>query len=352
MLKRDTIASHIKIRTLDPRFPTSLKLRRTGREDDPRVDMLGCYSLLKSSRCILSMLLSMLIPYATLHSVSEVYNLRVSTITSEQLMLGAPSERKTPPASLTTKAVARYREDKQGNEQWLVANLTSLIYAYKNLFARVDGSFGYIREKTVDAPPIITRHTQTDDLLFSVGYKHAIHKRFDVTYTLLAGIPTHKDTGFQFYQFGTGHYGIGGQISGIFKNSSHAWIGAARCVHFFNAPAQVPLDPGCIEVNFALGNLTDLLLAFYKNFLKDHSIEIGYNPTCITNLSTKPALDPILPSSSIRNSWYSIYRYSFFKCGHPMGIGVSASYGFDITPKIDTIAKRNISCWLSYTIKF
>lgn len=339
MLKRDAIASYIKICTLD----------HHDHEDGSRIRGLlftvGCY--------MTTILVSVCIPYATLHCVSEVYNLRVSTITSEQLMLGATFEKKTPPGNLTTKAIARYREDKQGNEQWLVANLTSLIYAYKNCYARVDGSFGYIREKAADALHTIKRHTQTDDLLFSVGYKHAIHKRLDVTYTLLAGIPTHKDTGFQFYQYGTGHYGIGGQMSGILKNGGgHAWIGAARCVHFFNAPAQVPLTASCIEVDSALGNLVDLLLAFYKNFLKDHSIELGYNPTFITNLYTKPVLDPILPSSTIRNSWYSIYRYSFFKCGHPMGIGLSASYGFDITPKIDVIAKRNISCWLSYTIKF
>lgn len=297
---------------------------------------------------ILSYVVCMIMFYPTLHGVTEVYNLRISTITSEQIELTEPSGVKNPPEIFSTKLVTRIRKDKLTN-QLLVANMNNFIYSYGDFYARADGGFGYVREKSIVAT---TKHTQLDDLLLSVGYRHMINQRVHLTYTVLGGIPTHKDNGLQFFQFGTGHYSIGGQIDALFKYETHHWITALRCVHFFKARATVPLATACISVDFSLGNLTDMILAFYKKIHKDHSLEIGYNPTFLTNVSTSPPLNPVLPSYGIRNSWYSIYRYNFVKDAYPMTIGLSASYGLDIAPKIDRASKRNMSFWISYTIKF
>lgn len=287
--------------------------------------------------------------YNRLYCVTEVYNLRVTTLTAERINLDEKFGSKNFPGVFTSKAVMRIRENNRTDKQLLVANVSSIIYSYKNFYARADGAFGYVREKLTN---VITKHTQTDDILLSVGYNHQINPRLSLTYTVSGGIPTHKDYGFQYYQFGTGHYAIAGQLAAILKNETHSWISALRAIHFFKAKATVPLETTCISVDFALGNVTDIVIAFYKSFRKDHSLEIGYNPTFATNLSTRPALDPLLPSSGIRNSWYSIYRYAFETEKHPMAIGLSASYGFDISPKIDAALKNNMSFWISYTIKF
>lgn len=303
--------------------------------------------MLKRDHILSSVLCMVMCP--TLYGVTEVYNLRVSTLTAERINLDEKFSAKNMPGVFTSKLVTRIRQKNRGDKQLLVADVNTIIYSYKNFYARADFAFGYVREKTAIAT---TKHTQTDDILLAVGYNHHIHPRLSLTYTVLGGIPTHKDYGFEFFEFGTGHYAIAGQIAGIVKNETHSWISALRYIHFFNAKATVPLETTCMPVDFALGNVTDIIIAFYKRIHKDHSLEIGYNPTFAINISTRPALDPLLPSSGIRNGWYSTYRYAFEKGKHPMAIGLSASYSFDITPKIDAAVKSNVSCWISYTIKF
>lgn len=281
--------------------------------------------------------------------VTEVYNLRVSNITSERIDLEGAGDETSTPAIFTSKLVTRLRENKRGDDQLLIADVSNFIYSYKNWYARADGAVGYVRERIKE---ITTKHTQLDDLLLSTGYRHLITSQVHLSYSLLAGIPLHKDDGFQFFQFGTGHYALGAQIDGIFRRAPSAWVSALRYVHFFKSHATIPLDGTCLSADFALGDLIDTIVSYYRQIRKNHSIEIGYNPTFSFNMRTDPPLDPRLPSYNIRNSWYSIYRYNFVRGRHPMGIGLSASYGFDLAPKIDAAVSRNISFWISYTVRF
>lgn len=294
--------------------------------------------------CIVALL------HVSLHALTEVYNLRITTLTAERLDLDDNFGTHLP-ALFTSKLITRIRETRIGNNQLLAANMNSIIYSYKKLYARVDTCWGYVRERSVD---ITTQNTQSDDILFSTGCRHTVNPHVHVTYSALLGIPTHKDYAFEFFQLGTGHYAIGGQIDSIFKQDNHSWVTAVRCVHFFKAQAKFPTEEStCMPLDFSLGNFVDIIIAYYRKIHRNHSFEIGYNPTFAFSIHACPPLScHDLPSYGIRNSWYSIYRYSFVTCQHPMAIGLSASYGFDIAPRIDGAIGRNMSCWISYNINF
>jgi hypothetical protein len=284
--------------------------------------------------------------YNVLQGVTEVYNLRVSNITSARIELDARSgQKKEPPTIFTSKIATRLRRGQQGVNDLLIADISNIIYSYKNWYVRADGAFGYVRKNSPDNPP--AKHTQTDDILLWAGYRHMINKQLHLAYTALCGIPTHKDYRFEFFQFGTGHYGLGGQLDMILKYDPTAWLAAVRYVHFFNAKSTV-IGPPCQSVVFSLGNRVDMIVAYYRLLRTDHSLEIGYNPTFNFSRHTNPPLDPVVHSYSISNSWYSIYRYAFTKREHPMSLGLSASYGFDIVGS----TTRNIAWWISYSIKF
>lgn len=298
--------------------------------------------------CIIGLL------HVSLYAVTEVYNLRISTLTSERIDLDATvGANENLPSIFTTKLVTRIRKTRIGNEQLLGATMNSLIYTYKKFYARVDTGWGYVRERDADPTVATTRHTQPDDILFSIGYRHLVKPHVHLTYSTLVGVPTHKDHSFEFFQFGTGHYAVGGQIDSIVKQEPSAWITALRCVHFFKAKAPFPTATTCIPLDFSLGNLVDIIIAYYRKIHNKHSLEIGYNPTFAFSLHSCPPLSfNDLPTYGIRNAWYSIYRYSFVRGKYPMGIGLNVSYGFDIAPKLDSSIRRNMSFWISYNVKF
>lgn len=285
-------------------------------------------------------------------AITAVYNLRVANTSSEKIDFYEQDKVKNAPSLLTTKIYTQFRTNKRGDDQALYANVSNYIFTKKEAYFRIDGAFGYVREKNAQE---ITRHVQGDDILLSLGYRHKVKPHILLSYTAITGIPLHKDFEFEYFQLGTGHYALGAQFDAIFtiKNVTHSLLTAARCIHFFPRKIDVLLDTTCIAAHFALGNLIDLLVAYYKKITPDHDLEIGYNPVFACNIHLHPALDQDLPSYGIRSTWYTIYRYKFTRGKYTMGVAASLSYGNDVAPShFDGAMKRVVGAWLSYTIRF
>src|SRR5204863_6278240 len=99
--------------------------------------------------------------------------------------------------------------------QTVQCGLGDYIYSFKKWYIRFDVAVGKVHENLPVGAQ--TTHTQADDILFSTGYRQtAVDDRLSLAYSLLLGIPTHKDHGFEYFQFGTGHSALGAQIDGIY----------------------------------------------------------------------------------------------------------------------------------------
>ena len=234
---------------------------------------------------------------------------------------------------------------------WSTPVLAEYIYATDHFYLRFDAALGRVHENIQTGGS--TTHTQLDDLLCSTGYRHEATPSLNLAYSFLLGIPTHKDRSFQFFQFGTGHWGTGAQIDGIYTFGyarDNSLLMALRCIHFFKAKTFVPLPTDPLFVDLALGNVLDIFLAYQKRINK-HLLEIGYNPSVAFGVKTTPSLGDLVPSSGIRNTLYTAYRYIFIAKEHPMGISLGISYGFDSGNNPITL-KRIVTAWAIYGINF
>lgn len=289
------------------------------------------------------------ISIAPVYGVTIVYNMRIaSPPTARQELyekLGTHL-----PSILAMTYVHQSRKLKTGQDQLVDAGLVDYVYSWRNLYVRVDAAVGRVHEQSV---PRSTTHTQMDDILVSTGYRHTATDRLNLAYSFLFSIPTHKDHGFEYFQFGTGHCSVGGQIDGIYsfgEQKTDALLLALRMLHFFKASARVPLPTTPICVGFDLGNVCDVFIAYQKR-IKKHIFELGYNPSFAFSVSTNPELPERIPSFGIRNNGYAAYRYIFLTKKHPMGFSLGVSYGADAVPKNVGI-KRVVSCWGAYGINF
>lgn len=283
-------------------------------------------------------------------AVTIVYNMKIAApaIARKELYekLG-----KTLSSILAMTYVRQTRTNRGCNEQTLDCGFADYVYSLKNFYARVDAAVGRVHEDLHVGGS--TTHTQVDDLLFSTGYRHEALPALNLAYSFLLGVPTHKDRGFEFFQFGTGHWAVGAQIDGIYtygEAHNNSILMALRYLYFFKAKTLVPLPTHPLCVDLALGNVVDLFIAYHKQF-KGHHVELGYNPSCVFNVKTSPSLGDLLPSSGVRNTWYTAYRYIFVAKNHPMGVLCGVSYGFDSGSNPITL-KRVVTFWGAYGINF
>lgn len=291
-----------------------------------------------------------LLSYASqLCCVSIVYNMRIAAPpTARQELytkLGV-----TLPSIIVMSYVHQSRTTKKGAEQKVNAGLADYIYSFKDFYVRVDAAVGQTHEESATRR---TKHTQVDDILLYAGYRQTATPKLNIAYSFLLGIPTHKDHGFEYFQFGTGHVAAGAQTDGVYtfgKHGAHSMIMALRFLHFFKSETIVPLPTQRICVDFNLGNIFDIFIAYHKK-IKTHHFEVGYNPSFAFSVSAKPSLGEALPSYGIRNAYYAAYRYLFIVKKHPMGFSAGVSYSSDAAPK-DVGLKRVISCWGVYGINF
>ncbi|MBS1986373.1 hypothetical protein JST99_00360 [Candidatus Dependentiae bacterium] len=286
-----------------------------------------------------------------LYGATIVYNLRIAAPTTARQELYAKQGLKLP-SILAGTYVHQRRTLNSGNRHTINAGLVDYMYSFEHFYVRLDAAVGHV-QAAMQFADITTARTQMDDILLSAGYRHKATPQLNLAYSLLAGIPTHKDHGFEYLQFGTGHCALGGQVDGAYsfgEHRSNALLMALRCFHFFEATTIVPLPTHRICVDFDLGNIFDIFVSYQKK-VNAHFFEIGYNPSFAFSVSTQPSLGDLLPSSGIRNTWYAAYRYIFLTKKHPMGVLCGASYGFDSGSALVGI-KNGFSLWAGYGINF
>ncbi len=281
--------------------------------------------------------------------VSFVYNLRIAEITKRQITAELQKKIKGPLLQ-SLVLINQMRKKNTGIHQNIFGALESLIFFSKNAYLRADWAFGRVSEKLDD---FHFSRTQTDDILVSGGFSHAVSDRTKLTFSSLLGIPTHNETGFEGIQFGTGHVGFGLQIDNAFiysKNKNHSLRSAVRYIRFFERTIIIALLQGR-KFKFNLGNLTDLYIAHHSKFGR-HSFELGYNPSFLFGPSIRPIIQHVVDETTfIRSNMYVSYQQFFFLQDHPSGFATAISYGLDHTSKLFGL-KRIITFWAAWGINF
>lgn len=281
--------------------------------------------------------------------ISVVYNLRIAETTKRRLSQSSTSHSKLAALTLVDQFRKTYNEIYIKGEGGLG---TFVYFPTSSSYVRADWAVGHVSQKASFLPHV--SRTQTDDILFSGGYSHAINDKSKITVSGLFGVPTHNDTSLQFVQFGVGHFGLGGQIDGSYKipsNLDHLIFAAARFIHFFPRNVEAFFIPQTTHFNFGPGNLVDLFLAYHVNFER-HRFETGYNPTFLFNATLKPTIAAVVNAINfIRSSFYGSYIHVFTTKKHLQALIAGISYSFDHRPK-DFGYKRIITLWGTWGINF
>lgn len=295
-----------------------------------------------------------LFDFATLYGVTIVYNMRIAEITKRQQL--TPNMKRHNILGQTT--FGQWRELKNGFKQSAYGAIASYIRSAQSFYFKVDGAVGRVKNNILTT---IIKRTQTDDILFTGGYGHAVGKRARLTYSCLFGVPTHRDFILELAQFGTGHVGLGAQIDTSYAYSadrSNVIFGAARLVHFFprniqsHDPCLQPLYQ-CHEYNLSPGNIADIYIAHQTNWAKKNRLEFGYDASFLGISSRiKPEITDFSGSLLyIRNSFFGAYSRRIPLKNTQMGIITGLAGGFDSRPKI--VGNRYmLTAWFLWGILF
>jgi len=281
-------------------------------------------------------------------AVSVVYNLRIAETTKRaaQDLFNKPS---TPVLTL----FEQWRKKGPDTHEFIGGGLASYIALLNPFYIRIDFAAAHVSEKTSTVARF--SRTQSDDLLLSGGYNYSLSKITRFTFSGLLGIPTHKDGILQGIQLGYGHGGLGGQVDGSFTfahHTNHSIRSAVRYVRFFSRPITDCVEGQPQHYAFNVGNLMDVLVACH-NKIGNSRLECGYNPTFLFGAKISPFHDSsfIKANSFIRNSFYGNYKYRFLIRTISNAVQASASYGFDVRPKV--IGRSHIiNIWGSWIVNF
>jgi hypothetical protein len=284
---------------------------------------------------------------SSIQSASVVYNLRISETTKRQVR----DKKYMHPRVLAVTLFDQFRKTHTETHDHIGGGLGTFIYARELFYARVEFAAAHVRSynNTIDYH---YSRTQTDDVLLTAGYSHILSKKTRMTFTGLVGIPTHRDTVLQGFEFGTGHVGIGAQFdsSYIYAQSlknSHVLMGAARIIHFFPRTVFYTITDVTTAYRYNIGNLADLFISS-SNTWGNHHTEVGYNPTFAFSASIHPDLDDVVKQTNfIRSSFYGTYQYGFLlNNALPIAVTFGISYGFDHRPKLYG-NKYVVTAWIS-----
>lgn len=291
-----------------------------------------------------------LLAHTLTHGVSIVYNLRIAETTKRQaIQSDVPVHEHITAGTL----FASWRETYNNTHQTINGGLGTFIYTPLDFYFRIDSALGHVRAEN-KKESVHDSHTQWDDILCMFGYNMTLGERIHTTVSGLWGIPTHKDHNLQYFDFGTGHAGLGFQADAGYRyseNNHNTLYGAARLIHFFPRTATACIDKISHAFDFNLGNLVDLLLAHNSRW-GFNKLEIGYNATFDFAAHIDPALTSIVTKTNfIRSSFYGSYNHIFSKSKHPQALIIGLSYSRDQSPKQFGI-QRGITTWITWGINF
>lgn len=277
------------------------------------------------------------------HPITIIYNLRIAETTRRQGIMKDLAR----PNIIAITPFGQWRNRCDGARQKCLGAIGTYMYGREKWYIRADTAVGNVREKNRLG---CFGRTQMDDVLLTAGYGFSASEQAQFTLCGMVGIPTHKDTGFQLIQFGTGHASIGAQFDGAYSFDHQHIMGAVRYIHFFPRNTCIPLVSSQ-PFRFDLGNLIDLLVA-YNHRWGPHKLELGYNPTFAFGASLRPTIPELAGQANFtRSSLFITYQYLFFIRDTPNSIIFGYSFGLDHKPTPLQI-KRQMTAWFSWGVNF
>jgi hypothetical protein len=283
--------------------------------------------------------------FIDIHGISVVYNLRIAEITRRQAL----DPKFADPSIALIALLNQSRQRVDCVKENITSNLGTYMYIGKNIYFKTDFAWGHVQARHRNHR---FSRTQTDDILFTLGYSKSITKQTKLTVSMLLGIPTHEDKILEGIQLGTGHNGLGIQCDGSFIINAYrtqSILGAIRYIRFLPASTKIFVQNDCRHYELGIGNLVDLIIGY--NYLFGTSvIECGYNASFLFSASIEPALESLSNGLNyIRSNFYTAYKRVFLREKHSQGIVLAISYGFDNKPNI---FKRIFTIWVGWGINF
>ncbi len=288
-----------------------------------------------------------ILPCAPLSAISMVYNFRIAQITKQPVSLDADSATNNN-HTLVALLFDQYRKKYTGITQNFAGALGSFIYDFKPYYFRADCAVSHIHEWCGVATTF--SGTETDDILFTCGRNFILNNQTTVTLSGLFGIPTHRIFRLQHVDFGYSQVGTGIQLDGSYSlNDTSALLYGTRYIYFIPRDAY---DDSCLQHDFTLGNVADILFAYKNNWNDTHGLESGYTFRTRFGADICPNLDDTITKTNyIRSNFYLVYKYRFSLDHTHNRFMLYGSYGFDHSPQLYG-SRYIITLWTSWTLNF
>ncbi len=226
--------------------------------------------------------------------------------------------------------------------------LATYLYQYNQVYAQIDAAFGHVKSRYQCQE---FSRTQTDDLLFSLGFSKAFSQKTAVTFSGVLGFPTHKDTSPEGIQFGIAHSSVGFKIDAVRQCSSQKdqkLLLAGRYLRFLPSNISVTSGTASYKYELDIGSLFDLLIGYSFNFKRD-GFELGYNPSFLVGGKLYPESASNEYIGYMRSTIYGAYYHVFASGKHPKILSLVCTYGTEHKPKI---YKRLITAWATWSVIF
>lgn len=263
-----------------------------------------------------------------LSALSVVYNFRIAQITKRPLQ--KKSEQK--PYSLTGLIFDLFQKTHCFD---IKENYTGALAAFNynigsDYYFRTDVAVGHIDQTIKNIQTV--NETESDDILCTFGRNFSIGKKGRLTASGLIGVPTHTILTLQHVPFGSGQFGAGIQLDGLYRFTKQIdFLWGTRYNHFFQGTAYDALEN---RYTFTIGNIADLLVAFQTNNPLYHGLETGYSARWGFGAHSCPTIPNIDLINYMRNNFYIVYKYTFLGKKVTHRFLLNFAYGFDSKPKL------------------